>query len=158
MKEATVKCVVKDPLTSRYILILETMDGYYLPIKIGVFEAEAIYTELNSIVPPRPMTYDFISGILAALENVKVEKVIIEDYDDGIFKASLYLLNGESVKCIDCRPSDAIALSLRTKSPVFIEDVVLTKCKCFTKDCIKKENVDLLEEIITDQGTTFWDV
>ncbi|BAI80851.1 conserved hypothetical protein [Deferribacter desulfuricans SSM1] len=158
MKEASVKCVVKDPLTSRYILILETNDGFYLPINIGVFEAEAIYTELNKIVPPRPMTYDFISGILTALDNVVVEKVIIADYDNGIFKASLYLQNGGNTKCIDCRPSDAIALSLRTKSPVFIEEQVLTKCKCFTKDCIKNENSNILEEIITDQGTTFWDV
>ncbi|KAA0258101.1 bifunctional nuclease family protein [Deferribacter autotrophicus] len=159
MKEASVKCVIKDPLTSRYVLILETKDGFYIPIKIGVFEAEAIYTELNQIVPPRPMTYDFITGILSAIDDVKVEKVIIEDYEDGIFKASLYLVNGSSCKVIDCRPSDAIALSLRVKSPVYIEEVVLSKCKCFTKDCIKGETgADILEEILTDQGTTYWDV
>ncbi|MGA1845857.1 bifunctional nuclease family protein [Deferribacter abyssi] len=159
MKEVSVKCVIKDPVTARYVLILETKDGFYVPIKIGVFEAEAIYTELNQIVPPRPMTYDFITGILTAIEDVKIEKVIIEDYEDGVFKASLYLANGNNYKVIDCRPSDAIALSLRIKSPVYIKDVVLNKCKCFTRDCIKGETgVDILEEILTDQGTTRWDV
>jgi len=159
MYEVKVKCVLREPLANRYVLILESLDGsYYIPINIGVFEAEAIYTEISGIKCPRPLTYDFFSLILENINSVKVEKIVIYDNSDNIFKAKIIINNNGSCKEIDCRPSDAIALGLRVKSPIFIEDIVLKDKKCINKDCLKGTDKMILEHIITDQATTYWNV
>ncbi|MDK2791678.1 MAG: uncharacterized protein PWQ25_541 [Deferribacteres bacterium] len=159
MYEVKVKCVIREPLTKRYVLILESIDGtYYIPITIGMFEAEAIYTEISDIKSPRPLTYDFFSLILENIGDVTVDRIIIYDKSDDVFKAKIVLNKNGIKKEIDCRPSDAIALGLRLKSSIFVEDVILKDKKCIKKDCIKKSDKMILEHIITDQATTYWNV
>ena len=158
--KVVVKCVLKEPITSRYVLMLETVDGDTLiPINIGVFEAEAIYTELNNITPPRPMIFDFITGIISALKGVEVEKIIIYDVDENcIYKSNLVLVNNNNRTEIDCRPSDAVALGLRLNTPIYVEEVVLKHDSCISKNFIEKEDREVIEEIIEDQSTVYWNV
>jgi len=159
MFEVTAKCVIREPLTNRYVLILESIDGsYFIPINIGVFEAEAIYTELSHIKSPRPLTYDFFSSVLNNLDDISIEKIIICEKCDGIFKAKIVLNDHGKTKEIDCRPSDAVALGLRLKTSIFVNDEILKDKKCISKDCLNKKDQFLLDHIITDQATTYWDV
>jgi bifunctional DNase/RNase len=159
MFEAGVKCVIKEPITSRYVMMIETICGQYLvPITIGTFEAEAIYQELNRIPSPRPMTHQFVGGILSVLDGVNVESVTIDNVDRGVFTAKLRIFSDGKSKIIDCRPSDGVALALHMSIPLFIEEQVVSK-SC----CIERTGLTLAEEralfgIIDDQGTSFWNV
>ena len=159
MREVSVKCVTVEPVTSRYLLILETKDGfYYLPIHIGVLEAETIFSHLNSLIPPRPMTFDFFSEIIRSVKDLSVTRVVIDDFEKGIYKAKVYLKNGGLEKWVDCRPSDAIALATKIGASIFVNESILKDKKCISKDCLKSSEKELLEKIITDNTTTFWNV
>ncbi len=121
MKVARVRV---DPLEGRSVVILEDMDEKKaIPIWIGVSEANAIYLEMNGVVPPRPMTHDLIKNILEGL-HARVERVLIHDVRKNIFHARIILiLDGKKIP-IDARPSDAIALAVRVKAPIFVTDQV----------------------------------
>ncbi len=160
MLEVNVKCVMKEPITSRYLMLLETKDGKkIIPINIGTFEAEAIYTNLNGIKPPRPMTYDFFSGILSLIDNVEIIEVIIDDVTEDIYSAYIKLKQPDGkISKLECRPSDAIALGLRRKAPLYVSEKVFNKTCCIEKGCICDKERQLLEEIIADQETAYWNV
>ncbi|WP_022851366.1 bifunctional nuclease family protein [Limisalsivibrio acetivorans] len=159
MYEIGVKCVIKEPLTSRYLLMMETICGdYLLPITIGSFEAEAIYSELNKIPSPRPMTYDFISGILSSIDKVRVLSLVIDDVKEGVYTAKMELDCGGEQKTMDCRPSDGIAIALRLSTPIFIDEEVLAKSSCIDRTCLSEQEERTLFNIVDDQGTTFWNV
>lgn len=159
MIETSVKCVIKEPVTSRYILVLETLCGHYLiPVYIGGFEAESIYCILNHIKSPRPMTYDFISGILGFMDEVNVDRVIVDRYEDGVYKASVYFISNKQEKKVDCRPSDAVSLALKLGTPVYVEDEVLTSGKCVDRTAINELDNKTLGQMIDDHGTVFWNV
>lgn len=159
MIETSVKCVIKEPLTSRYILILETLCGHYLiPVYIGAFEAESIYCIINNIKSPRPMTYDFISGILDYLEEVNIDRVVVDRYEDGIYKASVYVNCCKEEKQIDCRPTDAVSLAMRMGIPVYVEDDLLRPGCCVDRTTIGELDNTTLGALIDDSGTVFWNV
>jgi len=97
------------------IALLKEVDGSrVLPIWIGAVEATAIAYVTQGVVPPRPMTHDLIKNLLAALE-VELVEVRIADLIDGVFYASLIFSNGVQVSA---RPSDALALALRSEVPI----------------------------------------
>lgn len=116
-----------DPVTSSPIVILRDDSGKYsLPIWIGVMEASAIAMELENVKFSRPLTHDLIKNILHELK-VAVEKIVVTDLRDNTYFALIYInKEGKSHK-IDSRPSDAIAIALRTGSPIYVEDSVITK-------------------------------
>jgi len=116
-----------DPVTSSPIVILKDESGKYtLPIWIGVMEASAIAMELENVKFARPLTHDLIKNILQEL-NISVEKIVVTDLRDNTYYALIHInMNGKYHK-IDSRPSDAIAIALRTGSPIFVEDMVITK-------------------------------
>ncbi len=119
--------LVMDPHSNTPILILkDTEDETTLPIWIGLLEATAIATELENIQFPRPMTHDLIRTLFDHL-NVKVERIEICDLKDNTYFAMIHIRNGETVSSIDSRPSDAVAVALRTKAPIFVKDEVITK-------------------------------
>jgi len=159
MYEVSVKCVIKEPLSSRYVLMLETICGSYLiPINIGTFEAEAIYSQLNSISTPRPMTYDFISSILSNMDGVNVDKVVVDSEKSGVYTAKMYInQDNGGQKIVDCRPSDAVALSMKLCIPIYVEEKVLSG-KCISRDGIDRRDESTLNHILNDQGNTFWNV
>ena len=109
-----------DPLGAESVVILEDMEGFRaIPIWIGFSEANAIAFEINGVVPPRPMTHDLIKNILEGL-SARLERILIHDVRQNIIFARIILeLNGKELP-IDARPSDAIALAVRVKAPIFV--------------------------------------
>src|SRR5262245_24526915 len=127
--EMTIKGLMVDPITNMPIVILRDKEGQkVLPIWVGIFEANAIALQIENIATPRPMTHDLLRNVIQDL-NASVEKLVVSDLQDNTFYALIYLaLNGDTV-AIDARPSDAIALALRTKAPIFVEEVVIDNAK-----------------------------
>jgi len=114
-----------DPVTKTPIVILKDTDNKLnLPIWIGLLEATAMATEIEGIKMARPMTHDLIKNILGEV-GCAVDSVEITDLKENTYFALVYLnISGRQV-VIDSRPSDAIALALRTKSPIFVAKAVL---------------------------------
>ncbi len=101
-------------------------NGRLLPIVIGIFEAEAIRMRVKGIQIARPLTHDLLKGTIEQL-GAMLEKIVIDNLDKGTFFAKLVLktVAGEEVQ-VDARPSDAIALALRARAPIFAEEKVLS--------------------------------
>ena len=114
-----------DPVTKTPIVILKDTDNKLnLPIWIGLLEATAMATEIEGIKMARPMTHDLIKNILGEV-GCAVDSIEITDLKENTYFALVYLnISGRQV-VIDSRPSDAIALALRTKSPIFVAKTVL---------------------------------
>lgn len=128
-----------DPFTSMPIIILKDLEEKSaLPIWIGLIEASAIATELEKIKLSRPMTHDLMKSMLEALE-VKVTRVVVRDLSDNTFYASVFLDKGGKEIELDSRPSDAIAIALRTEAPIFVEKKVIEKSR---KIDLAKEGLD----------------
>jgi bifunctional DNase/RNase len=123
--EMSIKGLMVDPVTNLPIVILRDKAGQkVLPIWVGVPEANAIALQMENVAPPRPMTHDLLRNVIQDLK-ASVQKIVVCDLQDNTFYALIYLLvNGETL-AIDARPSDAIALALRTRSPIFVEDSVI---------------------------------
>ncbi|MCE5243574.1 MAG: bifunctional nuclease family protein [Syntrophobacteraceae bacterium] len=126
-REMKVTGLVMDPQTNTPILILKDPHSESsLPIWIGLLEATAIATELEKIQFPRPMTHDLIKNCFEHL-HVKVERIEVYDLRNNTYYALIYLRDREAVSTIDARPSDAIAIALRTNAPIFVKEDVLVK-------------------------------
>ena len=123
--EMTVKGLIIDPITNRPIVILRDKDGQrVLPIWVGPFEANAIAVQLENMPTPRPMTHDLLKNVIHDLK-ADIQKIVVSDLKENTFYALIYLqVNGEAV-AVDSRPSDAIALALRSRAPIFVEDKVI---------------------------------
>ena len=118
-----------DPLTNAPIVILkDAEDKNVLPIWIGPLEASAIATELEKIQLARPMTHDLLKDIFKNM-RVIVSKIVITDIEDNVYYAVIHLAHGNNYYAIDARPSDAIAVALRTNAQIFVENKVLEKSK-----------------------------
>ncbi|GIW42914.1 MAG: hypothetical protein KatS3mg077_0196 [Candidatus Binatia bacterium] len=125
--EMVVGGLTLDPVTKSPIVILKDRDNKLnLPIWIGLLEATAMATELEGIKMARPMTHDLLHNILNEL-GVEVEAVEINDLRDNTYFASIHLRVGDETVQIDSRPSDAISLALRTKSPIYVQKHVLER-------------------------------
>jgi bifunctional DNase/RNase len=125
--EFKIKGLMMDPLTNSPIVVLQdTHSDTLLPIWVGIFEANAIALQIEKIDTPRPMTHDLIKGVLNQL-NARVTKVVVTELKDNTFYALIFLSVSGKVITIDSRPSDAIALALRTDSPIFVTDEVISK-------------------------------
>ena len=127
--EMTIKGLMVDPITNMPIVILRDKEGQkVLPIWVGIFEANAIALQIENIPTPRPMTHDLLRNVIHDL-NAQVQKIVVCDLQENTFYALIYLrVNGDLV-AIDSRPSDAIALALRTRAPIFVEEAVIDSAK-----------------------------
>lgn len=109
-----------------YALILGQVDGpYRIPVVIGAPEAQSIAIELEGIIPPRPMTHDLFESFTHAF-GIKLLQVYIYKFEDGIFYSELTFSDGDRQIVLDSRTSDAIAIAIRTKSPIFTTSEILT--------------------------------
>ena len=125
--EMKIKGLMIDPVSNMPIIILKNPDGKsVLPIWVGIFEANAIAMQLESVVSPRPMTHDLLKNIIEGL-RAQVEQVVITDLRENTFFAVIHLIREGERFSIDARPSDAMALALRTSSPIQVESQVLDK-------------------------------
>ncbi len=114
-----------DPMTKTPIVLLKDADNKLnLPIWIGLMEATAMATELEGIQMARPMTHDLLRKLIAELGG-RVESIEVTELKDNTYYASICLQTGDKTLTIDSRPSDAISLALRTKSPIFVAKQVL---------------------------------
>ena len=146
-REMTVSGLTIDPFTNSPIMILKDVaSDKAVPIWIGLLEATAIASELENIKFSRPMTHDLLKNIMELMET-QVIKVEVCDLRDNTYFALIYLSRGGSEVTIDARPSDAIALALRAKAPIFVADVVIQKAR----------RVDLsAKEAITTEDAKKW--
>ncbi|MEB3294673.1 MAG: bifunctional nuclease family protein [Synechococcales bacterium] len=109
---------------SPIVLLRDGTDRRQLPIYIGQEQAKAIISALEGQVPPRPLTHDLLVNFLEEW-NMVLERVVIHALQDSTFYALLQVRMGETRKDIDARPSDAIAVAIRTKSPIWVMEEVL---------------------------------
>jgi len=127
--EMTIKGLMVDPITNMPIIILRDKDGQrVLPIWVGVFEANAIALQIENVTTPRPMTHDLLRNVISDLK-ADIVKIVVSDLKENTFYALIHLVvNGEAM-AIDARPSDAIALALRARAPIYVEDRVIDNAK-----------------------------
>jgi len=127
--EMMIKGLMVDPITNTPIVILKDKDGdRVLPIWVGVFEANAIALQIENVSTPRPMTHDLLRNIITDLDG-RVDRIVVSDLKDNTFFALIHLtVKGEGI-AVDARPSDAIALALRTRAPILVEESVIDNAK-----------------------------
>lgn len=144
--------LVMDPQTNTPIVILNDPKGDdHLPIWIGLLEATAIATELEKIKFPRPMTHDLVKNLLDHLQ-VQVEKIEVCDLRENTYYALIYLRTEMGTSPIDSRPSDAIAIALRTNAPIYVKEDVLRRSQKVsekeTHPVFRQEDKDNLQELL----------
>ncbi len=158
LKEMKLSGLIMDSTTHAPVIILKDLeDKEVISLWIGLLEASAIAVELEKIDLPRPMTHDLVKNVLDSL-NIKVLKIEIADLRDNTFYAYIHLGMDGKTFTIDARPSDAIAIALRTKSPIYVDEDVIKKSKKMDLESIKeagktdesKELKDLLERMSPD--------
>lgn len=108
----------------RVVLLKESQGPRFLPIWIGQSESEAIAMQLQGVKPPRPPTHDLLRTVITELGGA-VEYIVITDLNQGVFRADLVLRHDGKQQILDVRPSDAIALAVRTDAPIYCEAAVL---------------------------------
>ena len=141
--EMKIRGLMMDPVTNMPIVILKDANGNsILPIWVGVYEANAIALEIEKVQTPRPMTHDLIKNVLLGL-NAVVKKVVVTELRDDTFYALIWLERNGSTLTIDSRPSDALALALRTDAPIFVEEEVLNSSKIASAVSEKVGNEEL---------------
>lgn len=113
---------------SPIVLLRDQEEMNFLPIWIGVFEAAAIAMELQNTKPPRPMTHDLLTTFTEKLGG-KIQRVIINDIKEGTFYANIEVEKDGKKLVIDSRPSDAIAIAVRTHVPIMVSEVVMMQAK-----------------------------
>ncbi|BAZ01529.1 hypothetical protein NIES37_55320 [Tolypothrix tenuis PCC 7101] len=125
MIEMRVAGIALDAITrSPIVLLKDASDRRALPIYIGQEQARAIAGAIESQKPPRPLTHDLMVNILETW-NLTLDKVIIHSLQKDTFYAALVVKQGETTKEIDARPSDAIAIALRTNAPIWVMEEVI---------------------------------
>lgn len=121
--------LVFDPQTNSPIVILQAEDsGVLLPIWIGVFEAHSIAMKMEGIQPARPLTHDLLTNTITTINGL-VNRIEVVDLVDNTYFARIYFDLADKSYSVDSRPSDAIAIALRTTSPIYVADHVLEKSK-----------------------------
>jgi bifunctional DNase/RNase len=127
--EMAFRGLIIDPVQNVPIVILrDEANQRALPIWVGPVEANAIALQIENLAPPRPMTHDLLRQLLVEF-GATLSRVVIADLRNGTFYAYLELMREGDPLFIDARPSDAIALSLRMKAPIFVESRVLDQAK-----------------------------
>jgi bifunctional DNase/RNase len=143
----TVRGLVMDPASNSPVVILENSESNaFLPIWIGVCEANSIALELEGVETPRPMTHDLIQDLLASA-GCTVDHIFIHSLDDSVFIASIQLRDASAATHqVDSRPSDAIALALRTKADVLVDPSVLERA-VMTESSVEETLKSILERM-----------
>jgi hypothetical protein len=119
MIEMKVKALMVGQDGDLSILLTDAEEKKVLPIVIGALEAHSIALPLQGEIPPRPMTHDLLKSVLQRLGG-QLDKILITDIKDSTYFAELYVEYNDQTLVIDSRPSDAIALALRCKVPIFM--------------------------------------
>lgn len=140
---------VELPSNTPIVLLREHEGRRYLPIWIGASEATAIATALERVEPPRPLTHDLMALILEELD-VELERVVVSAMRDSVFYADLVLTTDEGEVSISARPSDSIALAVRTGAPVFADPSVLAEAGIEIEDENEEQEIERFRELLED--------
>ncbi len=125
MIETTVESIRVSLVTQNRVVILKETDGdRHLPIWIGAYEAEAIAMELQGVPATRPLPYDLMRSMISDL-GARLDRIVITDINDQVFFARIFLEHDNHTIELDSRPSDAIALAVRTGSRILVADAVM---------------------------------
>ena len=139
--EMTVKGLMLDPVSNSPIVVLkDETEKVFLPIWVGIFEANAIALKMENVDTPRPMTHDLLLEMIRSLGG-RVERVEISELRESTFFAEIHLRRGEDALTIDARPSDAIALALRTGSPIRVARSVIEQAQTISLDESQEERL-----------------
>jgi bifunctional DNase/RNase len=130
--EVRIRGLMMDPATSMPIIVLKDVASEtVMPIWVGIFEANAIALEIEKVAAPRPMTHDLTRNLIRGLK-AQLERVVISELKDDTFFAVLWLRQDGEPLVIDARPSDAIALALRSDCPIYVAEEVMQTAKLNT--------------------------
>ena len=127
--EVRIRGLMMDPVTSMPMIVLKDIAGdNVLPIWVGIFEANAIALEIEKTTTPRPMTHDLLRNVLRGFDAY-VTRVVVSELRDDTFYAVIWLdRNGETLT-IDARPSDALALAMRSDCPIYVSRAVMENAR-----------------------------
>jgi bifunctional DNase/RNase len=124
-----IKGYLPDPITNMPVIVLREIHGQrVLPIWVGVFEANAIQLQMEGVQTPRPMTHDLLKTVIDELGG-HLERIVVCDLRDNTFYATLHVLSPSGPRIVDARPSDAIALALRSGARIFVEEAVIQSAR-----------------------------
>lgn len=153
MIQVRIASLAVDPRSNQPVIILRPLDdepgapSRLLPIWIGHPEATAILLAIEGVETPRPMTHDLLQGIVGALDAY-IERVEITRVDEGTFYAGIVVRGEERTRIVDARPSDSIALAVRTGSPIYVAEDVLDAAAVIEEpsDSIAEDEDEQIEE------------
>jgi bifunctional DNase/RNase len=147
LNEMVVESVRVHMLSSQHVVILrDTGHDRYLPIWIGPWEANAIAMRLQGVTPERPMTHDLFSQALSEL-GVTLKRIVVSDLSEDTFRARLQLqVDGRELD-LDARPSDAIALAVRSGVPIFATDAVMDRAGVVPEG-VDEEKLSVFREFV----------
>ena len=127
--EVRIRGLMMDPATNMPIVVLKDVGSdTVMPIWVGIFEANAIAIEIEKVTAPRPMTHDLTRNLLRHM-NAELDRVVITELRDDTFFAVLWVRQDGEMMTVDARPSDAIALALRSDCPIFVSEQVMQSAK-----------------------------
>ena len=129
---------VELPTNQPIVLLREREGERYLPIWIGAMEATAIAFALQGIVTARPMTHDLMKNVFEEV-GLQVERIVITELKEGTFYATIFMSQNGSRYEVSSRPSDAIALAVRTNVPIFAQEEVLSEASIVIRDDEEQE-------------------
>ena len=153
--EVKIRSLLVDPTTNSPIVLLKELDGEgILPIWVGPYEANSIASEIEKLSPQRPMTHDLLRNVIAQMGGV-VKRIIVTELRENTFYAVIEIMINGQLVLIDSRPSDAIALALRTDCPIYIREEVLEASRrndgaSAQEEEVFEEEVEWPEEIDSD--------
>ena len=138
--EMAIKGLMVDPITNMPIVVLREVEGQrVLPIWVGVFEANAIALQVENVQTPRPMTHDLLKTVIDQLGG-RVERIVVCELKENTFYATLHILSANGLVEVDARPSDAIALALRSGARIFVDEAVIQNARSVE---MSRETVDV---------------
>lgn len=127
--EVRIRGLMMDPSTKMPIVVLNDLAGeVVLPIWVGLFEANAIALEIEKTTTPRPMTHDLLRNIIHGL-NARVTRVVVGTLREDTFHATIWMDQAGETVAIDARPSDAIALALRSDCPIYVSKQLMEQAR-----------------------------
>lgn len=139
LQEMEIEALGFDRVTQTPIVLLtDKKKETVLPIWIGLCEARSIEIGLSGVIPPRPLTYDLVAAMVRTL-NAEVKRIVITDLRDRVFYAQVVMSVNGKVSNIDARPSDAIALATRMKSPIYVNKSVIRKAALSDSGALQRE-------------------
>lgn len=135
MLEMELNKIVIDEKRHDQLIVLKEKEGTrILPIVIGLHEASAIKLKISGFLPPRPLTHDLLHTTIENL-HASIDRIVIDKLEESTFHAKIHLKTSSGeIKVVDARPSDSIALAVRSRSPIYVEDEVLKQSHLFTQE------------------------